>query len=241
MRYAVMGPGKRIRPIAALESFYACGGRQREWILPFCCGLELIHNFSLIHDDLPSMDNDDYRRGRLTLHRKFDEATAILAGDALLAQAFELFAGSTAPEQRKIRAMKLIASAIGPKGMAAGQLLDIQSQSPRRYLATAQLKTAALFVASIVTGAIIAGADVKLQSSLARLGINLGILFQITDDLLDYGGEDFRKIGGYHRTIAGLRMKAANLARITENGFRRLGPKFDFFVHLTRLICNRQD
>lgn len=244
LRYAVLGPGKRIRPILALESFYACGGEGYEWIMPFCCGLELIHNFSLIHDDLPSMDNDDYRRGRLTIHKKFDEATAIIAGDALLARAFELFTLSKAPDERKIKAIQVIAAAIGPKGMAGGQILDITakiSPIPVSYIHTARLKTAELIAVSIITGAIIAGVSKKIQNKLFCLGIDLGILFQLTDDLLDYESDSLRQSSGSNHTIAGLRVQAANLANRAEIGFRRLGAQFDFFVDLPSLILNRKD
>lgn len=241
MRYVVLGSGKRIRPIIALESFNACGGKRREWIIPFCCGLEFVHNFSLIHDDLPSIDNDDYRRGKLTLHKKFDEATAIIAGDALLAQAFELFALSKAPAGRKIKAIKVIASAIGPKGMAGGQMLDIYPAARNSRLYVARLKTAELIAVSIVTGAIIAGVDDKFQNKLYRLGINLGILFQLTDDLLDWHNDYLLTTVGDNGNITGLRKQAENFAQRTENGFRSLGSQFEFFVQLTRLILNRKD
>ena len=125
MRYAVLGPGKRIRPVLMLESFRAAGGRDLAAVLPFCAGIEFIHTFSLIHDDLPSMDDDDYRRGRPSLHRKFDEATAILAADGLFAFAFELFARAPGPAERKLAAMRAICRAVGPSGMTGGQILDI--------------------------------------------------------------------------------------------------------------------
>ena len=188
MRYAVLGPGKRVRPILALESYRAAGGRNRQWIMPFCCGIELIHTFSLVHDDLPSMDNDDFRRGRPSLHRRFDEATALLAADALLVRAFELFARCPAPLNRRIAATVAICQAIGPAGMVAGQILDMDlrpNTGRKRLLATQRKKTALLIAASIVTGAILAGASAPTIRQLHKAGITLGMLFQLTDDLLD--------------------------------------------------------
>lgn len=243
MRYGVLGPGKRIRPILALETYLACGGGRRDWILPFCCGLELIHSFSLIHDDLPAIDNDNYRRGRLSVHRKFDEATAIIAGDALLAKAFEVFALSRAPDERKIRAILAVSSAIGPSGMAGGQILDIDQSSGRDYFKIAKLKTAEFFAVAVSTGAIIAGASVEQEKRLFKLGIDLGILFQLTDDLLDYA-KDFNSDSSVRQspklTFRQLQIEAQKLAKSTEMRFRRLGPKFDFFVQLTELILKRE-
>jgi geranylgeranyl diphosphate synthase type II len=220
MRYCVLGKGKRLRPILTLESFKACGGSARTWIMPFCCGIELIHNFSLIHDDLPCIDNDDLRRGQPTLHKKFDEATAILAGDALLAFAFELFACSRAPLARRNRAIMLIARAIGPKGMAGGQVLDIFEKGPG--LRIARLKTGELIAVSIVSGGVIAGVSRSLEEKLYRLG-------------LDFATEKS------DRQLKSLRADAELIARRTRTGFSSLGREFNFFAELPTLFLKRRE
>ncbi|MEO0068501.1 MAG: polyprenyl synthetase family protein [candidate division WOR-3 bacterium] len=240
IRYAVLGPGKRLRPIFALEAFKACGGKNFSWIIPVCCGVEMIHNFSLIQDDLPSMDNDDFRRGRLSLHRRFDEGTAILAADALLARAYELFALSPAPMDRKNRVILLISQAIGAEGMAGGQVLDIMPKSEQgkkaelEYFHIARLKTAELIGVSILTGAVIAGVAPAIEKRLYRLGVGLGVLFQITDDILDFK-QDQRPRG-----INRIREEAEILAQNTQKGFSALGGKFWFFSEIATYIVNRK-
>ncbi len=237
MGYAVLSNGKRLRPVFALEAFRACGGEKEEWILPFCCGIEFIHTFSLIHDDLPSMDNDDFRRGQPTVHRKFDEATAILAGDALLALAYELFVRGPAPIERRVEATLLISQAIGPRGMAGGQMLDIKygGKADNRgapSVAIARLKTGELFAAALTTGAIIAGAEPALKRKLHRLGLDLGILFQLTDDLLDRPGREPK--------ADSRRLRAELLAKKTKKGFSELGGGFSFFTKVVPLILKRK-
>ncbi len=239
IRYAVIAPGKRLRPILALESFFACGGKKKSWILPFCCGLELIHNFSLIQDDLPCMDDDDFRRGRQTLHRKFDAATAILTADALLASAYDLFAGSPAPAEQKIKVIRAVSRAIGIQGMASGQLLDISSTKSHHYFLIARLKTAELIAIALQIGAIIAGAPSHLEKKLYKLGLDFGVLFQFTDDLLDYKQELGKsKLLPYHQET--LRQQVCKLATKTEKGFSTLGENFKFFVGIVKLIPNRR-
>ncbi|MGQ9708620.1 MAG: polyprenyl synthetase family protein [bacterium] len=240
MRYAVLGKGKRLRPILVLESFKACGGTRRNWIMPFCCGIELIHNFSLIHDDLPSMDNDDLRRGRPTLHRRFDEGTAILAADALLALAFELFASSPAPVGRKNRALLLIAQAIGPRGMAGGQILDIGARKSAAPLKIARLKTAELFAVSVLGGGVIAGISRSFEKRLYRLGVDLGLLFQLTDDLLDFK-VDSSQPGRAAQSYDILMEQANIIAHRTKTGFSTLGKEFNFFAELTTFILKRSE
>lgn len=247
MRYAVLNPGKRLRPIFALEAFKACGGRYRSWIMPVCCGIELIHTFSLIHDDLPSMDNDDLRRGRPTLHRRFDEGTAILTADALLAFAYELFALSRAPMARKNRVVLLISKAIGPKGMAGGQLQDIGLKVKNRgmeseYLQIVRLKTAELIGASIATGAVLAGAAPALERKLFRLGIDLGVLFQLTDDIIDWNNDRTRKTEVLQPDARNrLQREAQVLAQKTKSGFSALGKEFWFFSEISTYILNRRE
>jgi geranylgeranyl pyrophosphate synthase len=194
VRYAVLGPGKRLRPILLLASGEAAGGR-REDLLPAACAVEMIHAFSLVHDDLPALDDDDLRRGRPTLHVKFDEATAILAGDALLSLAFEILAsGPEAPGRAalRLRAIAAIARAVGLGGMIGGQVLDLEFEG---VAATRQdlerihrMKTGCLITASCVAGGILGGADRPALDALERYGLALGLAFQITDDILDVEG-----------------------------------------------------
>ena len=188
MRYSVFAGGKRIRPILAILAYEATGGADPGWVLPAACGLELIHTYSLIHDDLPCMDNDDLRRGKPTAHQAFDEATAILAGDALFALAFELFGRGPAPVERKFRVVQEMAEATGPEGIVGGQMIDISREKtigPRELRHLHRHKTARFIAAALVTGAILAGADAPALDLVARAGTSLGMMFQITDDILD--------------------------------------------------------
>lgn len=195
-RYSLFAGGKRLRPILCLAASDVFGGAQ-EPVLPAACALEMIHTYSLIHDDLPAMDNDDYRRGRLTNHKVFGEAMAILAGDALLTEAFSLIteAGQRGqiPPERLIRVIAVIARASGYRGMVGGQVIDLESESREVDLATVEYmhirKTGALISASLEAGAIIGGGSEQQIGSLTRYGHHLGLAFQITDDLLDIEGD----------------------------------------------------
>jgi geranylgeranyl diphosphate synthase, type II len=202
MRHSLFPGGKRIRPLLSLMTYRACRGKSPSAILPFACGIELIHTFSLIQDDLPSMDNDQERRGKPTLHIAFGEAVALLASDALFSRAFELFSVSTAPAGRRLTAIREIARAVGPEGIVAGQLEDITAEmsnvkcqmsnarknsNAKRLQRIHLLKTARLIAVSLMTGGIIAGARAETVRTLDRAGVALGMLFQITDDLLDAG------------------------------------------------------
>lgn len=181
MRYSLLSGGKRIRPILALAFCEACGGEALS-ALPFACAVEMIHTYSLIHDDMPCMDDDDLRRGRPTVHKAFGEGTAVLAGDALLNMAFEHVEG---------RAARYIARESGMRGMVGGQCLDLANSGGAGVDGAAwldkinSLKTSALFRAALVGGAIAAGADEKLCHSLENYAEELGKVFQIVDDLLD--------------------------------------------------------
>jgi geranylgeranyl diphosphate synthase type II len=195
VRYSVFAGGKRIRPILCMGSAEAVGGNIEE-VLPVACALELIHTYSLIHDDLPVMDDDDYRRGKLTNHKVFGEDIAILAGDALLTEAFRLmskkeFAGKTSPE-RLLAAISDISEAAGFLGMVGGQVVDVQSEGKEvgeetlNYIHTH--KTAAMIVTSIRAGAIISGAGESEIAALSDYGRHIGLAFQIADDILDVEG-----------------------------------------------------
>lgn len=192
MNYSLIGGGKRIRPVLALASAEAVGGVP-ETILPAAVALELIHTYSLIHDDLPAMDNDDYRRGRLSNHKVYGEANAILAGDALLTYAFELLAdpGVGQPE-RQLRIIREVAVAVGKDGMVGGQVADIAGEGKMLNLDEIEKihrgKTGALLTASARLGGILAGGTEKQVKTLTDYAKALGLAFQIKDDILDVVG-----------------------------------------------------
>lgn len=201
MSYSLFAGGKRLRPILALAAAEAVGGRVAD-ALPLACSLELIHTYSLIHDDLPSMDDDDLRRGKPTSHKVFGEALAILAGDALLTEAFHLL---TRPDlmrgvssKRRLRAINQVAKAAGSYGMIGGQVMDMASEGqeiePQLLEYIHSHKTGALIAASVGAGAIIGGASPSQWRALNRYGETMGLAFQVIDDLLDARGEE-KKLG----------------------------------------------
>lgn len=200
MRYSVLGGGKRLRPVLLLAAYESCGG-QPEDALPFAGAVELIHTYSLVHDDLPAMDDDDLRRGRPTSHKVFGEAMAILAGDALLTLAFEWMADSPLPGAR--RALAEIARRAGPAGMIAGQVGDMlatgRDAEPDmvRYIHTR--KTADLITAAILAGLLLGGAKQPALDAAASYGLQLGLAFQMTDDLLDLTGDPDQLGKNVHR------------------------------------------
>ena len=192
MKYSLLAGGKRIRPILCLTSHEALGGAG-ERILPQACALELIHTYSLIHDDLPAMDDDDLRRGKATNHVIFGEAIAILAGDALLTDAFRMFSqSSTLPSDKLIQAIYELASAAGIYGMVAGQVQDIISEHSEPDEETVSFihrnKTSALIRVSVQIGAILAEADSSDIAHVTAYGNNIGLAFQVIDDILDIEG-----------------------------------------------------
>jgi geranylgeranyl diphosphate synthase type II len=194
MGYSLLGGGKRLRPILALMSAEACGA-DPELALPAACALEMVHTYSLIHDDLPSMDDDDLRRGRPTCHKAFDEATAVLAGDGLLTLAFEILARDVRPAEAAARCVLALAEGAGPSGMVGGQMADLQAED-RLDANLAELeaihrrKTGALLRASLKMGAIVAGAEPAILQALDVYGDAVGLAFQIVDDLLDVQGDE---------------------------------------------------
>lgn len=189
MRYSVFPGGKRIRPIILIETAMACGGNAKN-AMPAAAAVELVHAYSLIHDDLPSMDDDDYRRGKLSCHKKFGEAIAILAGDALLTLAFEIISGGYSPKI-SVAMIKELSGAIGSKGMVAGQAFDIAGDKDK--VKVNHLKTAKLFAASAALGAISAGAKPAKIKALRRAGADFGMKFQAADDVEDKD-QDLRRI-----------------------------------------------
>ena len=196
MRYSVFAGGKRIRPILCISGWEAAGGGDAT-VLPFACALELIHTYSLIHDDLPGMDDDDLRRGVPTCHKKFGEAAAILAGDALLTEAFYLMTDSLLypgiDPVRLLGAAHIVAERISYRGMVDGQMVDVESEGKESSLELVQFihrkKTAEFIQASVVSGAYLAGASKDDFSAFAGYGLQLGLAFQIRDDILDEVGE----------------------------------------------------
>ncbi|MEK6303106.1 MAG: polyprenyl synthetase family protein [Acidobacteriota bacterium] len=191
MRYSLLAGGKRLRPALALAAGEALGAPTDD-LMPAACAIEMIHTYSLIHDDLPAMDNDDLRRGRPTCHKAFGEAVAILAGDALLTQAFRVLA-SDAPHRdaaRQVRVIREIATAAGSvDGMIGGQMADIENEGRQVAAATLEYihrsKTGALITAPVVIGGIIAGASEEQLDKLRAYGERIGLAFQIADDILD--------------------------------------------------------
>ena len=188
MEYSLMAGGKRLRPILVLECCRLCGG-ETDKVLPFAAAVEMIHTYSLIHDDLPAMDDDDMRRGRPTNHKVYGEATAILAGDALLTAAFEQLAKADLPAERIVQAVTCLSRCAGAPGMVGGQILDMagegRSLSIRELEQLQSLKTGALISAAAQLGCIAAGGSAQQRERITAYAQALGRAFQIRDDMLD--------------------------------------------------------
>jgi geranylgeranyl diphosphate synthase type II len=243
MRYSVMAGGKRLRPILVIAGAEAVGGGA-DLVMPTACALELIHTYSLIHDDLPAMDDDDFRRGRPTSHKVFGEALAILAGDALLTHAFRLIADNAArvADPRVIcDVVREVAVAAGTEGMVGGQVVDIESEGRAVSAATLDFihlrKTAALIRASLAVGAMLAGARPEALAAITTAGERLGLAFQIVDDILDVegnleelgktAGSDERKQKATYPALHGIeasRRRAHMLIQDAKSALAPLGP-----------------
>lgn len=205
VKYSLMAGGKRLRPVLALAVTELLGGDEKD-ILPYACAIEMIHTYSLIHDDLPAMDNDDYRRGIPTNHKVFGEAVAVLAGDALLNRGFEVMLRHTLAKgdrlAQRLRAMDAIAEAAGMKGMIGGQVVDLESESRTISAETLEYmhrsKTGALIKAPVLSAAILCGADSREYEALEEYASCIGLAFQIKDDIMDVKGsfEDMGKAVG---------------------------------------------
>ncbi|WP_234028561.1 polyprenyl synthetase family protein [Lentibacillus sp. Marseille-P4043] len=198
MLYSTEAGGKRLRPILLIASFESYSD-DKKFVLSTAAALEMIHTYSLIHDDLPAMDNDDYRRGKPTNHRIFDEATAILAGDALLTYSFEIISNDPLlTDQQKVVLLKMLAQASGPKGMVAGQILDMEAENHAVSLEQLEeihaRKTGELIKFAITAGAYIGGASTEQLEYLGEFADYLGLIFQVQDDILDVTG-DPEKLG----------------------------------------------
>jgi geranylgeranyl diphosphate synthase, type II len=205
IRYSLLAPGKRLRPHLVLMAAEACGG-SAEAALPAAVAVEMVHAYSLVHDDLPAMDDDDLRRGRPTCHKQFDEATAILVGDALLARAFEMLATEIRPADRAAVCCAELARAAGAAALVGGQADDLAAEFRHigldRLQSIHRRKTGALFGASLQLGAITADATPQQRAALTAYGAPLGHAFQVVDDLLDVNGEEGRvgkRLGKDHR------------------------------------------
>ncbi len=256
IRYSVFPGGKRIRPILAIASYEVCGGPDLESFLPVACSLELIHTFSFIHDDLPCMDDDDYRRGVPTSHFVFGEAIALLAGDALFNLAYELILDTRFDAVTKTRVMKEIASSLGTQGVIGGQVVDIisEGESPTedKLEFIHSKKTGRLMRASLTVGGICADASSERISWLVDGGERLGLAFQIIDDLLDVegdfeivgkrGGKDFLQGKLTYPSLHGVersRRIAEDLCGEAKNVFERFGSRGEILSSLTDFVLNR--
>ncbi|MCA9537322.1 MAG: polyprenyl synthetase family protein [Myxococcales bacterium] len=243
MRYSLFGGGKRVRPLLALLAAEATTGDAHD-ALPWAAAIEMIHTYSLVHDDLPAMDDDDERRGRPTCHIAFGEAHAILAGDALLTEAFGVLARANWPAERAIRLVRLAHEAAGSSGMIAGQVLDIGGAvRTLAQLETMQrLKTGALIRAACMGGAIAVGATAAQVEALAQYGAAIGLLFQITDDLLDAAQDaegDGRNVL-HHMDLNAVHAWRDNVAAEAIDALQPLGDAAATLAELAHFVAHRQ-
>ena len=256
MRYSLFAGGKRLRPILCLAAAEACGGLTKN-ALPLACALECIHTYSLIHDDLPSMDNDDFRRGRATCHKVFGDGIAVLAGDALLTIAFEIAAEAEAWPRYDLRATREISVAAGSRRLIAGQVADLEGEGKR--ISRAQLryihenKTAALLTTSVRLGAMSANATPTQLRAISDFGRALGLAFQVIDDILDVTqtseklGKSAGKDAAAHKatcpSVLGLEKSRAEAGRLTRQAhaaLRPLGKKAETLRALANYLLERE-
>jgi geranylgeranyl diphosphate synthase type II len=236
MRYSLFAGGKRIRPALCLAAAAACGGDEAD-ALPLACAVECIHTYSLIHDDLPAMDNDDYRRGKLTNHKVFGEGIAVLAGDALLTQAFEIAAKCKGwPRYSHQRIILELAQAAGSLQLIAGQVADLEGEgnkiSARHLRYIHERKTSALLCCSVRLGGMSANCTPALLTALTEFGYNVGLAFQVIDDILDVtqtsqklgktAGKDTKAQKATYPAIVGLERSRKIAERLTQRAFNSL-------------------
>ncbi len=262
MRYSVFAGGKRVRPILMLAACRAVGG-DSERVIPAACAIEMIHTYSLIHDDLPAMDNDDFRRGNPTCHKVFGEAIAILAGDALLTEAFRLISSPAlmvggAPEG-VLAVIHEIATCAGSYGMVGGQVVDMESEGDDAIdLATVQYihthKTGALLKASVVAGALLGGATAAQLAAITRYGEAAGLAFQIADDILDIegtteqigkdAGSDVARGKATYPLVLGLAAARVEAVAMMDEALRALEPfgaEAERLREIARFIVQRKN
>ena len=258
MQYAVFTGGKRFRPVLALSACEACGGKPKDAILA-ALAIELIHTYSLVHDDLPCMDDDNLRRGRPTCHRAFDESTALLAGDALLTKAFEVLANPATHADPAVRCELVadLAHASGGQGMVGGQMIDLQAHTLDLDVAgitrLQQMKTGRLFSFSCEAGAVMGKAHGELRLALRNYAHDLGLAFQIADDILDVEG-DAAEVGKAVQkdadagkatfvSLLGLDRARSQAAMLAEQACRHLDPfgdKADLMRDVARYVVQRR-
>ena len=258
MRHSVFAGGKRIRPILSLEAGRAVAGRLPAGIEELGAALEMLHTYSLIHDDLPALDNDDLRRGRPTCHKVFGEAIAILAGDALQTQAYKVLAQLGCPPEARVEIIAEVAARTGTvKGMIGGQVVDLEAEHTPADQKTLEYihhsKTAALITASVVTGGIYAGGSGDEIGSLACFGQAIGLAFQIVDDILDVtqsskqlgktAGKDVASAKVTYPALFGIaesRRQSAVLLESASQALEALGPRADVLKTLARFLVERE-
>jgi geranylgeranyl diphosphate synthase, type II len=257
MRYSLFAGGKRLRPILCLAAAEACGGKIAN-ALPLACALECIHTYSLVHDDLPSMDNDDFRRGRPTCHKVFGDGIAVLAGDALLTIAFEIVSRAK-PTSRYDMSILLreVAIAAGSEKLIAGQVADLEAEGKRatreqlRYIH--ENKTAAILTTSVRLGAMSANADVKKLKGITNFGRALGLAFQVIDDILDVtqtseklgksAGKDLAAKKATYPAVMGLensRAEARRLTRKAHDALSKFGQNGEALHKLANYLLERE-
>lgn len=255
MRYSLSNGGKRLRPIFVLEFCRMCGGDVNK-ALPYACAIEYIHTYSLIHDDLPCMDNDDMRRGKPSCHKMYGEATALLAGDALLTHAFEICSLSELSDSQNLRAVSLLSQNAGVGGMIGGQVIDLKYEqsdpSISDILTVHRLKTGALISAACILGCIAAGADGEKIALASRYAYMIGTAFQIRDDLLDIVGDE-EKLGKpvgsdadndktTYVTLVGADRAQQDVKTLTDKAVEILDSfgENDFMKTLSEYLVNRE-
>jgi len=259
MRHSVFAGGKRLRPVLAIQAAATVSGRVPEGISHLGAALEMLHTYSLIHDDLPALDNDDLRRGKPTCHVAFGEATAILAGDALQTQAYEVLSGLACPPAATVQIIRLIAQATGTvDGMIGGQVLDLEGehQKPTATLVEAihRAKTGALIRVSVVTGGIFAGATPAQVARLETFGRKAGLAFQIIDDVLDVtqdseqlgktAGKDLVSDKATWPAVYGLDQSRKDAARLISEAFSELdsfGQQADGLKAVAQYLVDRKN
>lgn len=258
MRYSLKAGGKRIRPALAFAACEAVGGKLED-ALPAACALEMIHTYSLIHDDLPAMDDDDFRRGRPTNHKVFGEALAILAGDGLLTEAFRCLSnpGWKIPADRRLDIVRIVAEGAGANGMVAGQVLDLEHEGKKcdeKILEKIHKhKTGKLLTASVLAGGRAGGAEGKTYDALLRYGQAIGLAFQIADDILDLTAtteelgkdskSDLKKGKATYPSVLGMeasKKRAQALLDEALQAIKILGPKSEMLAFLARFIVERR-
>ena len=254
MKYSLLNGGKRIRPVMCIE-FAKCLGCTTAEALPFACAIEYVHTYSLIHDDLPCMDDDDMRRGKPSCHKQFGEATALLAGDALLTHAFQIISDCDLSDFKKANAISLLAQNSGVPGMIGGQVLDLKYEETeptlKEILTVYKLKTGALISAACLLGCIAGNATESQMAAASKYAYAIGVAFQIKDDILDVIGDSFtlgKPVGSDEKnnkttyvSYVGLEKAKQDVVNITGRAVAELDafPKNDFLLELSKQLIGR--